>query len=41
MHDLKLIHTDLKPENTLFVSSDIVKIPYKVVQWQEKQFFLG
>jgi len=29
MHDLKLIHTDLKPENTLFVSSDIVKIPYK------------
>ncbi|KAH9307514.1 hypothetical protein KI387_035425, partial [Taxus chinensis] len=27
MHDLKLVHTDLKPENTLFVSSDFVKVP--------------
>lgn len=27
MHDLHLIHTDLKPENVLLVSSDYVKIP--------------
>eukprot|EP01018_Ginkgo_biloba_P011411 Gb_41363 [translate_table: standard] len=27
MHDLHLIHTDLKPENVLFVSSDYVKVP--------------
>ncbi|GLJ32600.1 hypothetical protein SUGI_0655850 [Cryptomeria japonica] len=27
MHDLKLVHTDLKPENTLFVSSDFIKVP--------------
>jgi len=27
MHELKLVHTDLKPENTLFVSSDSVKVP--------------
>lgn len=31
MHDLHLIHTDLKPENVLLVTSDYVKIPdYKV-----------
>ncbi|KAF5476688.1 hypothetical protein F2P56_003402 [Juglans regia] len=27
MHDLSLIHTDLKPENVLLVSSDYVKVP--------------
>uniref|UniRef100_A0A2N9IVI2 Protein kinase domain-containing protein n=1 Tax=Fagus sylvatica TaxID=28930 RepID=A0A2N9IVI2_FAGSY len=27
MHDLHLIHTDLKPENVLLVSSDYVKVP--------------
>ncbi|CAN1135357.1 Serine/threonine-protein kinase AFC1 [Linum perenne] len=27
MHDLRLIHTDLKPENVLFVSTDSVKVP--------------
>lgn len=27
MHDLHLIHTDLKPENVLLVTSDYVKIP--------------
>lgn len=27
MHDLRLIHTDLKPENVLLVSSDCVKVP--------------
>jgi dual-specificity kinase len=35
MHDLHLIHTDLKPENVLLVSSDYVKVPdykdYKVL----------
>ncbi|KAJ4710983.1 Serine/threonine protein kinase [Melia azedarach] len=32
MHDLRLIHTDLKPENLLLVSPEYVKIPdYKVV----------
>ncbi|KAF6137207.1 hypothetical protein GIB67_030971 [Kingdonia uniflora] len=31
MHDLTLIHTDLKPENVLLVSSDYIKLPeYKV-----------
>jgi dual-specificity kinase len=31
MHDMRLIHTDLKPENVLFVSSEYVKVPdYKV-----------
>ncbi|KAF8408333.1 hypothetical protein HHK36_007482 [Tetracentron sinense] len=31
MHDLRLIHTDMKPENILLVSSEYVKIPeYKV-----------
>ncbi|XP_010254141.1 PREDICTED: serine/threonine-protein kinase AFC3 isoform X2 [Nelumbo nucifera] len=27
MHDLRLIHTDLKPENVLLVSSEYVKLP--------------
>ncbi|CAN6802730.1 unnamed protein product [Brassica oleracea] len=27
MHDLRLIHTDLKPENVLLVSSEYIKIP--------------
>ncbi|CAN1785268.1 Serine/threonine-protein kinase AFC3 [Linum perenne] len=27
MHDLQMIHTDLKPENVLLVSSDHVKLP--------------
>ncbi|KAF5459964.1 hypothetical protein F2P56_019868 [Juglans regia] len=27
MHDLRLIHTDLKPENVLLVSSEYVKVP--------------
>ncbi|KAJ8431422.1 hypothetical protein Cgig2_004454 [Carnegiea gigantea] len=27
MHDLHLIHTDLKPENVLLVTSDYVKVP--------------
>uniref|UniRef100_A0A2P2MPD7 Serine/threonine-protein kinase AFC2 isoform X2 n=1 Tax=Rhizophora mucronata TaxID=61149 RepID=A0A2P2MPD7_RHIMU len=27
MHDLRLIHTDLKPENLLLVSPDYVKVP--------------
>ncbi|KAL6556605.1 hypothetical protein OROGR_005893 [Orobanche gracilis] len=27
MHDLRLIHTDLKPENVLLVSSEVVKLP--------------
>ncbi|XP_057857232.1 serine/threonine-protein kinase AFC1 isoform X3 [Cryptomeria japonica] len=27
MHELHLIHTDLKPENVLFVSSEYVKLP--------------
>ncbi|KAL6524114.1 hypothetical protein OROMI_031209 [Orobanche minor] len=27
MHDLQLIHTDLKPENVLLVSSEVVKLP--------------
>lgn len=31
MHDLHLIHTDLKPENVLLVTPDYVKVPdYKV-----------
>ncbi|CAN1275060.1 Serine/threonine-protein kinase AFC1 [Linum perenne] len=33
MHDLRLIHTDLKPENVLFVSTDSVKVPdYKSIK---------
>lgn len=27
MHNLNLIHIDLRPENILFVSSDYVKVP--------------
>ncbi|XP_050377816.1 serine/threonine-protein kinase AFC2 isoform X1 [Argentina anserina] len=27
MHDLSLIHTDLKPENVLLVSSDYIRVP--------------
>lgn len=31
MHNLNLIHIDLRPENILFVSSDYVKVPdYRV-----------
>ncbi|XP_052172980.1 serine/threonine-protein kinase AFC1 isoform X2 [Diospyros lotus] len=32
MHDLRLIHTDLKPENVLLVSAEYVKVPdYKFI----------
>lgn len=32
MHDLRLIHTDLKPENVLLVSPEYLKVPdYKVL----------
>lgn len=27
MHDLRLIHTDLKPENVLLVSSEYIRVP--------------
>lgn len=34
MHDLCMIHTDLKPENVLLVSSEYIKVPdYKVLLW--------
>jgi dual-specificity kinase len=27
MHDLTLVHTDLKPENVLFLDQDLVTVP--------------
>ncbi|KAK9148907.1 hypothetical protein Scep_007664 [Stephania cephalantha] len=35
MHDLHLIHTDLKPENVLLISSENVKLPGKRNSWDE------
>ncbi|KAK9142459.1 hypothetical protein Syun_011859 [Stephania yunnanensis] len=35
MHDLHLIHTDLKPENVLLISSENIKLPGKRNSWDE------
>ncbi|KAK6922304.1 Protein kinase domain [Dillenia turbinata] len=38
MHDLRLIHTDLKPENVLFVSPEYVRVPeYRVMSQSPKE----
>ncbi|XP_078173570.1 serine/threonine-protein kinase AFC1-like [Carex rostrata] len=38
LHDLRLIHTDLKPENGLLVSPEYIKVPdYKVTSESPKE----
>lgn len=40
MHTLELVHTDVKPENIMFVDDDYIMVPSKVRLWAPMPFYV-